>query len=286
MPQNTEREIKKTERMLKLAEYKGEDRVIPAEELVKELEARNAGGLKLNTSIPGLDKLSEGFRRGNLIVISAPTGQGKTSFAKTLTKNFTENGQKSLWFSYEVPPDEFWATFPAGNKFFTMPRELSSGLLTWIEERILESKAKYNTNIVFIDHLHFLVSMRDLAIAKNQSILIGMILRELKKLALMNDMIIFLIAHMKKKDTEEQLPTIDDLRDSSFVAQESDMVLLMWRKQIQQSREDKKNKIPPEWTNEAVLSVVKNRRTGRLGHILLEYNFDKNEFLEYSGFQT
>ena len=128
--------------------------------------------------------------------------------------------------------------------------------------------------------------MKDLAIAKNQSILIGMILRELKKLALANDMIVFLIAHMKKKDTEEQLPTIDDLRDSSFVAQESDMVLLMWRKQVLQSKEDKKNKVPPEWTNEAILSVVKNRRTGKLGHLQLEYNFDKNEFIEYSGFQT
>ena len=284
--QNTETEIKKTERLIKLATYQGEDRVVPAEELIRELESKNRTGLKLNSSIPTLDKLVEGFRKGNLVVLSAPTGHGKTTFFKTLTKNFTENGQKSIWFSYEVPADEFYATFPSGNKFFTMPRELSSGLLSWIEERILESKAKYNTNLVFIDHLHFLISMKELAITKNQSILIGMILRELKKIALANDMIIFLVAHMRKKDTEEEIPSIDDLRDSSFVAQEADVVMLLWRKQIERTREDKKNKVPPEWTNEAVLSVVKNRRTGKLGHLALEYNFNKNEFLEYSGFQV
>lgn len=277
---DTDKELLKVNRLIKLAEYQGADRVVPAEELVAELNKTNRGALKLNSSIPALDNLLGGFMKGNLVVISAPTGQGKTTFCKTLTKNFTENDQKSIWFSYEVPADEFYATFPEGNKFFTMPRELSTSTLSWIEERILESKAKYNTNIVFIDHLHFLLSMKELAIAKSQSILIGMILREIKKIALNNEMIIFLIAHMRKKDTEQEIPTIDDLRDSSFVAQEADAVMLMWRKQIEQSKDDKKLKIPPEWTNESVLSVVKNRRTGKLGYLELIFNSEKNEFFE------
>lgn len=275
-----DKELSNLEKQKKLVDYAGPDRVVPASELIEELKKSGHTGIKLKSSIPALDEISDGFRNGNLVVISAPTGQGKTTFCKTLTKNFNQAGQKSLWFSYEVPVQEFYETFPAGNKFFTMPRELPTGALNWIEERIIESKAKFNTNVVFIDHLHFMLEMRDLAIARNTSILIGMILRELKKIALSNDMIIFLIAHMKKKDTEEQIPTIDDLRDSSFVAQESDMVLLLWRKQVEQTKDEKKNKLPPTWTNESVLSVVKNRRTGKLGHINLVYNNDLNEFRE------
>ena len=118
---DTDKELLKVSRMLKLSEYQGSDRVIPAEELVAELLKANKGTLKLNSSFPKLDELLGGFMKGNLIVVSAPTGQGKTTFCKTLTKNFTENGQKSIWFSYEVPADEFYATFPEGNKFFTMP---------------------------------------------------------------------------------------------------------------------------------------------------------------------
>lgn len=276
---NTQQELKNVERQKILLDYQGPDRVVPVSEILEELSAKT--DKKIYTKIPLLDNLSDGFRIGNLIVISAPTGQGKTTFCKTLTKNFTENGMKSIWFSYEVPPKEFMESFPKGNQYLTMPRELTTGALSWIENRILESKAKFNTNIVFIDHLHFLLEMKDLAIAKNQSILIGMILRELKKIALNHNLIIFLVAHMRKKDTENQIPTIDDLRDSSFVAQESDMVMLLWRKQ----RGKPEKGLPPEWTNESVLSVVKNRRTGKLGFVKLEYNFLKKEFVELDPFR-
>jgi ATP-dependent Clp protease ATP-binding subunit ClpA len=50
--------------------------------------------------------------------------------------------------------------------------------LTWVEKKIIEGKAKYNSSVVFIDHLHFIVDF-----GENMSIEIGKTMRELKRMA-------------------------------------------------------------------------------------------------------
>ena len=71
-----------------------------------------------------------------------------------------------------------------------------------------------------------------------------------------------------KKTKLEETPTIDDLRDSSFVAQESDIVMMLWRNK----ERDNTNPVGYRYTNDAVLTVEKNRRTGKLGYVKLSFN--------------
>jgi len=54
-------------------------------------------------------------------------------------------------------------------------------------------------------------------------------------------------------------PDLDDLRDSSFIGQEADIVLMMWRLKISDT----------EMSNEANLVVRAHRRTGENGLIKL-----------------
>ena len=293
---NLEKEIKETEQSLaqertlqgemeKFSNYDGQDRVVPIAEIIEEQKLLRKKEVIIKSKIPTLDETVGGFYPGQLNIISGPTGQGKTTFSKTLTANFSKDGLHSIWFSYEMPPLEFVENFP-GTPYFFLPRELTSGSLEWIEKRIAESIRKYQTKIVFIDHLHFLVDMKALAIARNQSILIGVLLRHLKQIALKYDTTIFLLAHLRKTNIEEAIPTIDDLRDSSFVGQEADIVMLIWRliKKPEDGRRRSKDD-PPEWTNESRLSVVKNRRTGALKTFKIQYDFRINEFVEQSSFR-
>jgi len=111
-----------------------------------------------------------------------------------------------------------------------------------------------------------------MAEAKSISLLIGMMMRELKKMAIRHEVIIFLVSHMKKV-MYDKLPDIDDLRDSSFVGQESDIVIFL-----------KRRKENEEYTNQATLKVAKNRRTGKLGNIKLIYH--NNKFNEYTDEHT
>lgn len=267
---NTDLELQQLNQLKRFATYEGEDKVIPAEELLAEILKDNRTKKVYNTQFPIFNNITGGFRRGQLIILSAPTGQGKTSFAQTLTKHFIQDKVRVLWFSYEIGIEEFMEKMPKDGRAFFLPKQIKQNSLDWLKQRIYEGIAKYNTRIIFIDHLHYLLEMQKMAEAKSLSLLIGMMLRNLKRLAIDLNVCIFLISHMKKIEINEK-PDISDLRDSSFVSQESDMVIMLWRET---------DKIDGEtvFTNRTRVSIKKNRRTGKLGTIIMEYV--KNEFIE------
>lgn len=249
--QTTESKIKRDEI---LAEYAGEDRVVSSKEFKTALESIRLAEVKFYSNIPKLDAAIEGFEGGELIALSGPTKNGKTTFAQTLTKNFETQGIKSLWFSYEVTPRQLFSKFVSADEFF-LPFKMKDKNMKWIEERIVESKLKYNTKAVFIDHLHYLL---DMAQATNTSIQIGTIIRTLKLLAVEHNIVIFLLAHTTKTRSDVQ-PTASDIRDSSFVAQEADSTFMVWR-------QSEKNKKTGEFvlTGNTILTVANHRRTGAM----------------------
>jgi hypothetical protein len=80
---------------------------------------------------------------------------------------------------------------------------------------------------VFIDHLHFIVPFS----AERQDLRIGETMWALKTMAKKWTIVIFLIVHLKKTCLDTA-PDLEDLHDSSFIAQESaTMIILMVRGQ-------------------------------------------------------
>lgn len=268
--QKVEKEYKEeelTENVKKILEnYHGEDEVIDIYKAREEFLKENKIEKVMPSKIPTLDNfLGGGFRKGNLITISAPTDSGKTVFAQTLTKNFSENEIFSLWFSYEVPQREFIERFNQETlPCCCIPKNLINNDMIWVERKIVEAIVKYNIKIVFIDHLHYLLKMNG---KDNVSFAVGEIMRSLKKIALKYKIIIFLIAHITKTRPEVVI-TISDLRDSSFIAQESDIVLMLWRKTKEKSNYEKYNE-GITYLDEAVLLIEKNRFNGKKGSITL-----------------
>jgi len=257
------------EREIELKEYAGEDRVIPAAEYKAEMAAMMAKrGNAIQSLIPKLDELTNGFEGGNLITISGPTKQGKTTLSHTFTKNFESQGVTSVWFSFEVTPKELFEKF-AKTEVFYLPRRLKQRSLEWLKERIEEAKLKYGIRVAFVDHLHYLVDMEK---SKNMSVEIGSVIRELKTIAVELDIVIFLMAHMNKTKYNV-MPTEVDLRDSSFVAQESDKVFILWRE-----RKKSQGGIGYEFSGKTLLNVAIDRQTGSMGRIV-PLVFKENELL-------
>jgi replicative DNA helicase len=183
------------------------------------------------------------FEGGDLVTISGLTGHGKTLFAQTLTKAFAEQEKRSLWFTYEIPAYQFLSQFGEDMPLFYMPQKLTDSTMLWIEKRIYEAKVKYGLEAVFVDHLHFLLDMQK----NNTSLEIGFLMRSMKKLAIKYNIVFFLIAHTQKVKHDADLDN-DLIRDSSFVAQESDSVIFVHRL----INTDK----------QAILKITKNRRFG------------------------
>jgi replicative DNA helicase len=244
-----------------LREYDREDKAITSHEVWKQLEVlRSKPVAKFMTKFPTLDSYLDGFREGDVVVVSGITKNGKTTLCQNITNSLAESGVNCMWFSYEVMPLEFLTKFKPELPFFTMPAKLKNNALAWIDQRIAEHIAKFNTKVVFIDHLHFLLDMSQLGRGGNTSLIIGGIMRELKNIAIDREVCIVLVAHTTKIKFDEE-PDLSSIRDSSFIGQEADTVLMIWRVN--------ENGIP---SNEARLAVLANRRNGRTGKIKLIMN--------------
>jgi replicative DNA helicase len=239
------------ERLEKLKNYSGEDEIISSREMKIRLGAQKQQlYVDARTKIPTLDSYLEGCRDGELYAVSGPTKMGKTLLCQTFTANFAEQNIYSLWFSYEVPARQFLSQFP-NLPLIYMPAKLKPHAMPWVEERIMESFLKYHTRVIFIDHLHFLF---DIARAKSPSLEIGSVIRKLKTIAVGNNFVIFLLCHTTKGKSEENL-SYESIRDSSFISQESDCVLMVKR-------------TPEKGDNRSRVRVEFNRRTGVLEKIV------------------
>jgi replicative DNA helicase len=229
----------------KLKQYNGKDRIISSHQIARRLERRKVPLIRVKSLMRSLDTMIQGFQEGELIIISGPPKSGKTLLAQTLTVNFNIQKRRPLWFSYEVPLRQFFSQFPSPPKIY-LPGQLKAQGLTWLKERIWECYLKHKTRVIFIDHLHYLI---DIAGAGNSSLEIGAVIRQLKTLAVRGRFTIFLLAHTTK-GAESNL-NYGSIRDSSFIAQESDCVLMIQR-------------TPWYGENAAQLSIEFHRRTGVL----------------------
>ena len=228
-----------------LTNYAGKDRVVPASEMAAKFANEPEYLINLKSGLPTLDRAVDGFRDGELITISGYTKNGKTLLAQTLTNAFMEQNSFPLWFSYEVPTRQFLHQFPHTPHLF-MPSELKAHAMDWVEDRIIESLQKFNSRAVFIDHLHFLF---DISKARNASLDIGQIIRRLKMMTIQHEIVIFLLCHTQQPKEHDDGLSYEKIRDSSFVAQESDSVIMI-------ARTPKVNK------NYALARVEFHRRTG------------------------
>lgn len=127
-----------------LSEYEGADQITVSHAMRNRLkmEQKPTRVIKFKSNFfPGLLRAIDGFRTGELIVVSGPPKSGKTLLLQSMTYAFSQSEIDTLWFSYEVPPAQFiLESFPQEMfpKFF-LPKEIHAANIDWFEERTLEA---------------------------------------------------------------------------------------------------------------------------------------------------
>jgi twinkle protein len=53
-------------------------------------------------SMMKLNRICKGFRRGELVIFTGPTGSGKTTFLSQLSLDFAKQDKATLWGSFEI----------------------------------------------------------------------------------------------------------------------------------------------------------------------------------------
>lgn len=218
-----------------LAYYDGPDRVVHFTEFLEIKNKERKTGVHLACEFTEFDKKLDGLKPGEVTVITGKTGEGKTLFAESWMHSImAKNEVGSLIFSFEVSAEkmlEKWQKFAKLPLY--LPLELKVMDIKWLASKIKEAKDKYQTLVVVIDHLHFLI---DMASKQNMSLNIGAYMRNLKMIAMKYDVAIILIAHQKGVAKGEE-PSLEDIRDSTFISQESDNVIVVWRRKNFTSQE-------------------------------------------------
>lgn len=197
---------------------------------------RYTTGIPVIDGVAKLDPVTDrgGLAGGEIVIIAAPTGHGKTTMSQTLSYNMLKNeGMASLWFTYEVSEYALWRKFELmGAKpedFICVPANNTTGNVAWLDKKIKEAKTKYLIGVVVIDHLGFLAPAQDMNknMSQNYSSYLAQIVRELKQISVRENVVIILPVHMNK--STDQDPTLRDIGYSGGIAQEADFVILMAR---------------------------------------------------------
>jgi len=184
---NAEGLVKLQETMM---EYDGEYRLVWSDELLKELENKPKQELHA-TGVPLLDEVIGGFKEQQLITIGGHTAHGKTQFGLFLVEQLER--LNPLIIPLEQSNEEIIQQ--RKDNGYSIPKFLSPRALAarvtveWIEERVVEGIAKYNSKVVMIDHLGYINDFGTKGEFKNENAAyrIGQVMKGIEQIPLLSE---------------------------------------------------------------------------------------------------
>lgn len=275
-----EKKIKKGKELAEMEEklftYEGEDKIISSIELAKELEKTDESIFRVSTGIPEMDRILNCVEAGEMIAVTGPTGEGKTTLLMTITSHMAKAQINTVWFTLEVTPRQFLSKLKMGSDempLFYLPSKNTDNQITWLEERIIEAKVKYNAQVVFIDHLHQIYSMAMMDNSRNFSLEIGDLAAKIKSIALEHNVTIFLITHSKDDPQgSSREPRKEDIRDSGLISRLADSIIGVWRIPNNDDGHGTRRKEINEDDIKTKVRVFKNRREGTMGWFVMYHD--------------
>lgn len=257
----------------------------------------------VQTHYSGLDNYLVGMNKGDLIIVGARPAMGKTSFVLNIAENAAYKGKKTVCiFSLEMSAEEIVKRM-LSTEACVPSTKLRSGKLDpqdWeklgqaaskisecriyidnaTENTVARIKAKLNrikdfraNGLVVIDYLQL---MQDPNEKKNgRTAEVSAISRSLKIMAKELEVPVICCSQLNRdlEKTKEKIPTMADLRESGSIEQDADAVLLLYRPDYYDQKQDQQNR--------AQVIVAKNRH-GETGTVEMAWDPQFTKFSELS----
>ena len=210
------------------------------------------------TGINALDKLCGGLTNGELTIIGARPGQGKTALVVTLIRNLAKQGigcgmfslemtkhelvqrlasQESNVFAYRIKQGELntydrSAIHDAVQSMRHWPIKISDEgymNISKIRTKATMWKNKHNIKVLFVDYIGLINSVNPKE--TNRVNIIGEISRGLKLLAKELQIPVVALSQLSRRVDErsDKMPLMSDLRESGSVEQDADVIWMMIR---------------------------------------------------------
>jgi replicative DNA helicase len=195
---------------------------------LEEEKVLHAGLETYATKWPEFDYFTGGLAPQELAVISGVAGKGKSLFCRSMAYQLLKQGVSVGFIHFEGSQLDAFRPFEVDPNFkLWLPKKKEAGNPDWIIEQCYRFKAKHDGQVIFLDHLHYIV---DMSTQQNMSLNIGALVRRLiTEVAEPLNMVVVLIAHQQSIDTDKKEPSMDTIRDSSFLQQEPGLVVVINR---------------------------------------------------------
>lgn len=238
-----------------------------------------------------LDDLLGGLEGGDMIVIGARPGVGKSAFVTQITTALARSGKRVGFYNLEMQEKQVYERFVVAESGIGLTRlRRAVRFLGDEEERfrraneVLEkedriiittgSKAMSEIrnesrhmgyDVIIIDYLQLLRA--DKTYRGNRYAEVGAISRAIKALAMELNIPIIALSQLNRvsEAREGKEPTMAELREAGDIEQDASVILLMWNMSKDSSRKGIK---------------VEKQRQGRTGKIVLRFNGDLMRFEE------
>lgn len=243
-----------------------------------------------STGWRSLDHFLGGLRKGEVTVITADTGAGKTTFCTQLMINCAMQNIPVWINSWEMKPEiimrklasivlrkpmklqnfesadnEAFDEWCSRYKVYVNPNTIGMDLGTL---NVMLQRAKHRgVQIVMLDHLDYLVNFRRLNLHES----IDEAVRMLHELAFSLSLHLLLICHPRQSPTATEEIGIHSLKGSSSIKQYADNIIILHRC----ARSD-----PQSDPSKVKIRVVKNRMFGTEGTTYLFYQPHWDGYLE------
>lgn len=273
--QELDSELERGEQMSRLQEmyknYRGSDRIVSSKEL-EEMMKEDDKVPTFGSGMKKLDEITGNFSYEQLVVITAQEKTGKTAFVLQLAEAMPD--QHPCCFLFEQSPKELIRQMKAREQtipYFLTPALNVENRWAWIQERALEAMVKRGSKVFFIDNVDWVGIDRQYDERTDERY--TRMLQDMKNFCKQWGVVIFLVAHVTKMSFEE-IPQPDKIKNTSAFKQIADTVLVLWRKTTAEKVEGTKTKAARR-TNETLLWVAENRRTGKTGYVQLFFDGKK-----------
>lgn len=270
--------------------------------------AANRGKISgLSTGYIDIDKLTDGFHPGELIILAARPSVGKTALALNIAQNVAINDKKSvIIFTLEMLAEQVVPRMIAsvgqieafklksGNLENKDWSRVTSAMATLADTNIYiadttnitvgDIKAKSrrvkaqdpNLALIVIDYLTLINGMSRYSGQRQQEV--SEISRALKALALELQIPILALAQLSRalESREDKRPILSDLRESGQIEQDADIVAFLYR-------DDYHNKEVTTPDNISKIEVIlRKNRNGSTGTAELLFKKNTQSFMNYT----
>lgn len=267
-----------------------------------EMIRSGAGGIVgLPSGFEHIDKLTNGFFGGQLIIVAARPGVGKTSLTMNMAENmslFADEPKKVLYMSLEMPAEQLimktaanyksihlsdivrgWVVSPGNTEgiarfssviemvkrrqSYFLIDEKSGQHITQVQARAKRAKIKMGgLDCIFVDYLGLIT-----ADGENQVVRIARVSAGLKQLAKDLNVPVIALSQFNRNITGE--PTMANLRDSGNIEQDADVIMLLHDENHGKERAD----------GSLTKCIIAKNRMGQTGECYLEANLQYSRFL-------